>query len=114
MGGIGILNLKGGYEILEYQPLNEETTYNYPNPCKDETIIRFSLAKLQDVSIRIVDMKGTLVWSRNISSGETRRGINHLTWKAVNDEGKKVANGVYLLRIIAEDASVTKKIAVIK
>jgi len=51
---------------------------------------------------------------RNISSGETRRGINHLTWKAVNDEGKKVANGVYLLRIIAEDASVTKKIAVIK
>mgnify|MGYP006916430356 FL=1 len=37
-----------------------------------------------------------------------------MTWKAVNDEGKKVANGVYLLRIIAEDASVTKKIAVIK
>jgi hypothetical protein len=113
-GGMGIMSLKGGVEVLNYEPLSEETTYNYPNPCKDETIIRFSLAKLQDVSIRIVDMKGSLVWSRDISSGETRRGINHLTWNTINDEGKSVANGVYLLRIIAEDASVTKKISVIK
>ncbi len=113
-GGIGILNLKGGYEILEYQPLNEETTYNYPNPCKDETIVRFSLTKQADVSIMIVDMKGTLVWSRQFSAAETRRGINHFTWKTANDEGKSVANGVYVLRIITDDASVTKKIAVIK
>jgi len=101
-------------EILIAEKMSEENTYNYPNPCKDKTTIRFSLSEPKEVSIVLYTVDGQLVWQKNLGPADTQRGINYIEWNTVNDLGNKVANGVYILKVITADKIVTKKIAVVK
>ncbi|HDQ25287.1 MAG TPA: T9SS type A sorting domain-containing protein [bacterium] len=96
------------------EPLSAANTYNYPNPCGERTTIRFSLLNSEDVNILISDMTGKTVWNRIITAGEARAGVNYVVWETVNDAGVAVANGIYFLRISAENKVITKKIAVIR
>jgi len=93
---------------------NEKTVYNYPNPVKDSTIIRFPLKIQQEVSIVIYDINGKVVWTKELNSAGTFIGINTVVWNVRNDMGVEVSNGVYLLRVKTKNNAVTKKIAVIK
>ena len=94
--------------------ISESNTYNYPNPCSTQTLIRFSLAAPAEVKMIIYDTNGRPVWSKNLNTGETRRGINHIVWDLKNDLGMDAANGIYMLRVFAEEKVITKKIAVIR
>lgn len=96
------------------EAINESNTYNFPNPCKDKTTIRFSLAAPADVRIIISDLGGKQVWGKAIPAAETRTGINNVEWNVVNDFGAAASNGVYLLKVFAGDRAITKKIAVVK
>ena len=96
------------------EEINGSNTYNYPNPCKDKTTIRFSLSKSVDVRIVISDLAGKQVWSKAIPAIDARVGINNVDWNVVNDFGAAAANGVYLLKVFAGDKVITKKIAVVK
>ncbi|MBN2009898.1 hypothetical protein JW960_11200 [candidate division KSB1 bacterium] len=85
---------------------------NYPNPFgveSDVTTIDYYLAEDADVSLRIYDLFGNLVWSRHINAGaEGARGRansshpNSITWNGTNDRGKMVGNGGYILVARAE------------
>lgn len=60
---------------------------------------------------------GSIIFSENttpVYTGETRRGINHIVWDLKNDLGMDAANGIYMLRVFAEEKVITKKIAVIR
>ncbi|MBP7793059.1 MAG: T9SS type A sorting domain-containing protein [Candidatus Goldbacteria bacterium] len=96
------------------EKLNDKNAYNYPNPCSDKTTIRFSLDKNTEVKIIITDTNGKTVWHKILSPSETRPGINFVEWNLINDSGNAVSNGVYILKIISEDAIINKKIAVVK
>ncbi len=100
--------------IVIVESLNETNTYNYPNPFKDRTTIRFSLNKPKDVKIVISDVAGKIIWQKNIMIYETRTGINYQEWTGVNDIGLNVANGTYLLKIITDEKTVTKKLVKVK
>jgi len=57
---------------------------NYPNPCNSETVIKYTLTYPSDVRIELIDMKGSVVLSRNEGvreKGSYRLGIpvNQLT-----------------------------------
>ena len=113
-GTIKVIYQKAGISFKDAaaEPLNEANTYNYPNPCEENTFIRFSSDKQQDVKILITDVSGRPVWTRDIPAASVRAGVNTVEWQLVNDMGAKVANGIYLLRVSAGERAVTKKIAV--
>jgi len=95
------------------EPMSAKNTYNYPNPCQGETTIRFSLDEPKKVSIVLYDIKGKLIWHKDLSESDTRTGVNYIVWNAVNDLGREVANGVYILKVITADKVITKKVAII-
>ena len=101
----------------------EEYVHNYPNPFKagsEETRIAYFMTVDAPVNIRIFDLMGNLVWSKDISAGDPgATGSEPRTWCEVfwdgrNDKGQLVRNGVYLCRIQAGSRSATFKIAVAK
>jgi hypothetical protein len=114
-GEMGLLSIvKNAPTPAIAEPLSSKNTYNYPNPCSEMTNIRFSLEKAAGVNAAIYDMAGKLVWTKTLKSSETRAGINVIVWDVTNDFGVDVANGVYILKILADGRMATKKIAVIR
>jgi hypothetical protein len=101
----------------------EEYAHNYPNPFRagsESTKICYFLAQDSKVTIRVYDLAGSLVWSRDMQAGE-RGGTGaapgtswEIDWNGRNDRGELVRNGVYLCKIQAGSQSALFKIAVAK
>lgn len=94
------------------QEPDEKNVYNYPNPCNSVTILRFPLPESENVTIAISDVKGNLVWKKELGSFETNTGINYIKWLCVNNSGREVSNGVYICKVVFKNMIITKKIAV--
>ena len=52
----------------EFSVLNKSETYNWPNPAKDETNIRFELEAAGTVDITIIDYSGRVVFERTVQA----------------------------------------------
>jgi hypothetical protein len=79
----------------------------FPNPFEDElgTFFSFQLesASPADVLIRVYTAGGKLVYQqkeRGLSPG-----YHQIPWNGLDAEGEKLANGIYLFRILARNAS---------
>ena len=85
---------------------------NYPNPFNPETSISYDLASEGLVSIKIHDLRGTLV--KTLVNDVQPSGYKTIKWDGTNDRGQKVSAGLYLYRIDAESFTDTKKMALLK
>jgi hypothetical protein len=73
----------------------DKSVYNYPNPAKDETIIRYFLSRDAQVDIKIYDLSGDLV-AETSQTGKANTE-NEYKWDC-----SKYASGVYLCRVEAK------------
>ncbi|MBT4034900.1 MAG: T9SS type A sorting domain-containing protein [Candidatus Marinimicrobia bacterium] len=80
---------------------------NYPNPFNPSTSIPFTLPANADVSIRIYDLQGQEVDQIMNASMSAGHYVTH--WDASN-----VSSGLYLIKMDANDISITRKITVLK
>jgi len=78
---------------------------NYPNPFRNETIVRFTLPQKANVKLSLFDMHGRLV---KILVNETKDKGTH----AVNFNGATLTSGLYYYRIQAGDFSAVKKMTI--
>jgi hypothetical protein len=98
------------YEIvvnLTPSSLPNGVPINYPNPFGAEsgvTHIDYYLEADADVTLKIFDLFGNLVWSKNIPSGspggmgrENSVHPNSVVWDGTNNKGQKVGSGGYIL-----------------
>ena len=85
---------------------------NYPNPFNPETSISYDLASEGLVSIKIHDLRGTLI--KTLVNDVQPSGYKTIKWDGTNDRGQKVSAGLYLYRIYAEGFTDTKKMALLK
>jgi hypothetical protein len=85
---------------------------NYPNPFNPTTTIRFSLPSEQHVKLHIFDVTGALV--KAILDEPLAAGNMEVTWDGTNDDGQKVASGMYLYRMQAGTYSSIKKMIMMK
>jgi hypothetical protein len=101
----------------------DEYAHNYPNPFRagtESTKICYVLKRNSAVTIKIYDLGGRLVWTKNIGAGDAEgagapAGIGHeIPWNGRNDRGELVRNGVYMCKIEAGSESALFKIAVAK
>jgi flagellar hook assembly protein FlgD len=82
---------------------------NYPNPFNPETTISFNLQEsVSHAGIEIFNIKGQKVKTLNVVNPITN-SMNSVVWDSKDDNGKKVASGTYLYRLILDDQVVTSK-----
>ncbi|MEZ4764492.1 MAG: FlgD immunoglobulin-like domain containing protein [Calditrichia bacterium] len=72
---------------------------NYPNPFNPGTNIRFALPSAQDIQLNIYNARGQQV--RSLANGNYLPGNHNLFWDATNDNGERVASGVYFYQLRA-------------
>jgi hypothetical protein len=91
--------------------------YNYPNPFSNETWFTFILTSIPDeLIINIYTAAGRLV--KKIRPGELRSDFNRIYWDGRDEEGDKLANGVYFCRVTLYNgdkrSSAVQKIAIVR
>ena len=91
----------------EGHPMEFALLPNYPNPFNPWTSIPFTLAENSDVDIRVYDLKGKEV--AHLISGALASGHHVTRWNAA-----QMSSGLYLVKMDANDISITRKITVLK
>jgi hypothetical protein len=83
-----------------------------PNPFHEDTEIRFRLAAASAVALRVFDSTGRQV--REIQSGSPYPPGSHATtWDGRDDSGRRLAGGVYLLRLEFGGRTLERKIVLL-
>ncbi|MBD3373980.1 T9SS type A sorting domain-containing protein [candidate division KSB1 bacterium] len=85
---------------------------NFPNPFNPETKIRFQLPKDLDTRIAVYNLQGQLV--RMLIKATITAGYHEILWDGRDEQGKRVASGVYYYRIEAGPHDEMRKMVLIK
>ncbi len=90
---------------------------NYPNPFNPETWIPYQLSKPAEVTLHIYAVNGALI--RTLTLGHQPAGMYHSKslaayWNGRNEQGERVASGVYLYTLSAGDFTATRKMFIQK
>jgi len=85
---------------------------NYPNPFRNQTTIRFDIKAATPVKVDIYNLRGQHV--RSLLDDSKAPGSYDLAWDTKDDNGRAVANGVYLYKIRTGTYSSSKKMILLK
>ncbi len=106
-------NVKANPNIKDLSSKGNQIINNYPNPIISKTNIRFRVNDNQKVSLGIYNLSGRLVkkvFNKNVIANK----LNTITWDVTNTNGKKVAAGNYICRLIGEKVTLARLITVKK
>jgi len=83
--------------------LRIEEFFPYPNPFPRGTTFTYKLSQTVDeVVIKIFTVRGRLI--RTIDYAPSGSGFNTQEWDGLDEDGDRIANGAYLVKIIAKSA----------
>lgn len=85
---------------------------NYPNPFNPTTIIKYSLPKEVDVTLKLFNMRGQEV--KTLVSKKQLAGIYAVEWDGRDNSGIAVSTGIYFYRIQAGKFTRTNKMLLVK
>ncbi|MCI0692636.1 cohesin domain-containing protein [candidate division KSB1 bacterium] len=80
---------------------------NYPNPFNPATRLVYQLPKSDKVSLRIINILGQEI--RTLVDGERPAGSYEIIWDGRDNQGKRVAAGIYLAQFRAGSFVQTRK-----
>jgi len=112
----GILQLLGGpggnqaTELLV--PLVTAMEAPYPNPFNPATELHFSVSQGQGVELAIYDIRGHLV--RRLAQGYHEAGRYEVLWQGDDQNGRRMASGVYFARFRAGNTVMNHRLALVK
>lgn len=93
-------------------PQTFQLSQNYPNPFNPSTTIEFQLPSNEFVELNIYDISGREVTT--LVSETMNAGTHRFRWNATDQQGLKVASGVYFYRISAGSFTQIKKMLLMK
>ncbi len=110
----GIIN----YQIAPAVSL-AQSIIAYPNPAKTFVNIQYLIAQnAEEVSLKIYDSAMHTVYNSDMNPAGASNAMQSARWNLVNDDGERVANGVYYYKIKivinGEKTEKTGKIAVLR
>jgi DNA-binding beta-propeller fold protein YncE len=85
---------------------------NVPNPFNPTTSIKYSIAGDADVRLVIYDVAGREV--RTLVDQHQRANVYRIVWDGINDQGDRVASGVYFYKLVAGTFTSTRKMMLLK
>lgn len=93
-------------------PQEFKLAQNYPNPFNPITSIEFELPEAKELSLKVYDIRGSLV--ATLAEGHREAGKYQVVWNAKNMKGVPMASGVYLLKMTAGEFSSIKKMTLLR
>lgn len=89
-----------------------ELSQNRPNPFNPTTTIDFYIESQSDVQLEVFNVLGQLV--KTLVDRSMAPGQYSVVWDGTDTNGTRMASGVYLYRLKSGDASLTKKMVLLK
>ncbi|MCD4773621.1 MAG: T9SS type A sorting domain-containing protein [Bacteroidales bacterium] len=83
-----------------------------PNPLKGNSLINYYVPEKSMVKISVYDFYGRQL--NILYNGVSKNGDFNMQWNGTNSNGKKLPNGVYIIKLKAEKYQAQTKIIVIK
>lgn len=84
-----------------------------PNPCRGNLHIAYRVGRIaQEVTIQIYDISGRCVKSFNLCN--QMQSVLSLYWNGTDDLGRTVAQGIYIIQLIVDEHTLTKKIVLLR
>ena len=80
---------------------------NGPNPFRGKTQIRYAVPREMKLSLSVYDRAGRKV--KALFRGLAQPGVRTAAWNGCDDQGRRVAQGVYFWRLENETATLTRK-----
>ncbi len=93
--------------VFDFNDNVNSSSTNYPNPFNPITIIRFTLSKATNVSVRVYDAQGREV--RTLVHGDFARGVHEISF-----DGSSLSSGVYYYTVRTNDYSETHSVLLVK
>ena len=92
------------YRFHLEEPVSITHLLNVPNPIRTNTVFTYDLAQAPDrVTVKIYTVSGRLI--RTIEDASARRGYNETDWDARDENGERLANGVYFYKVIVKTSA---------
>jgi hypothetical protein len=85
---------------------------NRPNPFRQLTTIDYSIPKTGKVTLRVYDVTGRMV--KQLVNKEQRAGVYTANWEGNTPNGRKLATGVYFVRLTANEKTATRKLVMVR
>ena len=92
---------KASIEEKSLLPVAFDLRQNYPNPFNAETKVEFTLNRNSDVKLYLYDMIGRPV--ATLLDGEMAAGTHTVNWSALDNKGRLLPSGVYLIKLSVQD-----------
>ncbi len=87
-------------------------TQNYPNPFNPSTTIEFNITQNDHVELIVYNLMGQKI--KTLVDEKRNGGKYQVTWDGNNNDGIKVASGVYICRLKVGDFKAFRKMILIK
>lgn len=115
-----IMKIKGFYEpslgISEHDMQSTGIGYHLhasPNPVVSYLNCQFSLPHREKIKLAVYDAAGRLVYT--LIDNEKQDAVSHgVKWNLMDNQKRKIANGVYFLLLEAPNTTIGKKIVVVR
>ena len=97
---------------LDLKPLSFDLNQTYPNPFAQSITVNYQLVAAGQVSLKVYNVAGQLV--RTLTEGTALPGYYSQTWNGRDNGGRKIASGVYIMRLASGGQERTRKLVKIK
>jgi hypothetical protein len=94
-----------GINMTSRLPQRFSMEQNYPNPFNPTTEIHFNLAQQANVTLVVYNLIGQVV--RTLYDGVYSTGAYKATWDGLDQDGRRMASGLYLYRLHAVSGNQT-------
>ena len=114
VGGAQINNVSEQYRLekVENIPTGFTLNQNFPNPFNPLTTISFGVPKNSNIALHIFDLSGTRI--STILNEEMSPGFHSIQWDGTDENGARIASGIYIYNLTDGSNSIFKKMIYIK
>jgi hypothetical protein len=99
-------------DLVAVPPLPLTLSQNWPNPFNPSTTITYYLPQTARVRLEIYDVSGRLI--ARLVNGMEERGYHTASWNGSTESGRPAAPGLYLYRLTAGHAALSRKMVLIR
>ena len=99
-------------EFTEGTPDDFALDQNFPNPFNSGTVIRFQLPQSEEVELAIYNLAGQQVVT--LIQGTRPAGIYSINWDGKDEQGARLATGIYLYQLRNGERVETRKLTLLR
>ena len=93
-------------------PNEPQLQQNAPNPFNSQTVISYFLPESGSVRLDLFSVTGQRV--AVLRQGHQQAGYHRLHWNARDSEGRPLASGIYLYRLVTDEGILTRKLTLLR